>query len=194
MSYALKYQSDPLYSLGKDGDVVVSENTTLAKDMYYKNLTVNEGVTLFTNGFRITVMEECRLFGTVCNNGNDANGATKGTGAATQSIGGGSNGASGVIGLLSGINGDSISNDGDGGKGGSGGSAGASSGGNGGTLSDTPGVDGCPCVISCIPGCSTGRTLSGSVIYGGSGGGSGGANLFSTSGGGGHQESLGPGR
>lgn len=48
---------------GSDGDVVISTNTTLTRDMYYNNLTVNSGVTLTTGNYKIFVKE------TLTNNG-----------------------------------------------------------------------------------------------------------------------------
>ena len=43
------------YGDGSDGDVVIAVDTNLARDMYYDNLTVNAGVTLNPNGYRIFV-------------------------------------------------------------------------------------------------------------------------------------------
>lgn len=44
-----------MYGTGIDGDVTITTDTTLVRDMYYNNLTINAGATLFTAGFRITV-------------------------------------------------------------------------------------------------------------------------------------------
>jgi len=55
-----------------DGDVTISVNTTLARDMYYNNLTVNVGVTLNTNGFKVYVkatLTNSGTIGTIGNNG-----------------------------------------------------------------------------------------------------------------------------
>ena len=41
------------YGGGIDGDVTISTNTTLTRDMYYNNLTINSGVTLTTGNFKI---------------------------------------------------------------------------------------------------------------------------------------------
>ncbi len=55
---------DAIFGEGTDSDVTIaSGTTTLTKDMYYNNLTVNSGATLFTNGFRVFVK------GTFTNNG-----------------------------------------------------------------------------------------------------------------------------
>ena len=48
---------------GSDGDVTISSDTSLSRDMYYNNLTINPGVTLNPNGYRIFVK------GTLINNG-----------------------------------------------------------------------------------------------------------------------------
>ena len=55
--------NDLVYGQGTDGDVVISSNTTLTSDKYYNNLTVNNGITLLTNGYRIFIK------GTLTNNG-----------------------------------------------------------------------------------------------------------------------------
>lgn len=46
-----------------DGDVTISTNTTLVRDMYYRNLTINSTIVLNPNGYRIYVA------GTLTNNG-----------------------------------------------------------------------------------------------------------------------------
>lgn len=57
-------RDDSIFGEGIDGAVTVSSGTTyLTKDMYYTNLTINSGATLFTNGFRVFVN------GTLTNNG-----------------------------------------------------------------------------------------------------------------------------
>lgn len=48
---------------GSDGDVTISSPTTLTRDMYYNNLTVNS--TLTTNGYRIYVKNTINGTGTV---------------------------------------------------------------------------------------------------------------------------------
>ena len=55
---------DAIFGEGTDGPVTIASGTiSLTKDMYYTNLTVNSGATLFTNGFRVFVN------GTFTNNG-----------------------------------------------------------------------------------------------------------------------------
>lgn len=55
--------NDQLYGNGSDGNVVVSTNTTITSDMYYNTLTVNSGVILNTNGYRIFVKDTLTLNG-----------------------------------------------------------------------------------------------------------------------------------
>jgi hypothetical protein len=47
--------ADAVYGTGNDGDAIISSNTSLSSDMHYSNLTVNGGVTLNPNGYRIFV-------------------------------------------------------------------------------------------------------------------------------------------
>lgn len=57
-------RDDSIFGEGTDGAATISSGTTyLTKDMYYTNLTINSGATLFTNGFRVFVN------GTLTNNG-----------------------------------------------------------------------------------------------------------------------------
>lgn len=73
-----------LFGNGADGDVVVSVNGSLARDMYYKNLTINDGITLNPNGYRIFVSGILTYVGTgkIARNGN--NGSNGGTAAVIQ--------------------------------------------------------------------------------------------------------------
>ena len=107
---------------GSDGDFTVASNTTLTSDKQYNNLTVNGGVTLYTNGHII------RVAGTLINNGtitDTLGGGTGGTGS-NGGTGGGyiSNPTSGS----SGINGTgaTLSGGGIGGRSGGGGGGGGS--------------------------------------------------------------------
>lgn len=73
---------------GNDGNVTISSNTSLSRDMYYNNLTINNGITLNPNGYRIFVKGDLTCVGT----GKIAsNGATGTAGSNATS----SNGASG---------------------------------------------------------------------------------------------------
>ena len=46
---------EEVYGFGQDGDVTIAANTTLTRDMYYNNLTINSSCTLDTNGYRVFV-------------------------------------------------------------------------------------------------------------------------------------------
>lgn len=84
---------DVYFGDGRDGAGTISTNTTLTKDMYYTNLTVNSTYTLSTGGYRIYVS------GTLTNNGTIANNASGVTpGAAGSLLGGCAGGAGGNIG------------------------------------------------------------------------------------------------
>src|SRR3990167_7458561 len=78
---------------GSDGDVTISSNTTLTRDMFYKNLTINLGIVLTTASFRIFVQEQLLNKGTIQNNGN-----TGGNGGVGGDSSGGSGGAGGTAG------------------------------------------------------------------------------------------------
>ncbi|GEM_PF-1728975 len=115
---------------GSDGNVTISANTNLTRDMYYNNLTINSGVTLFTKNFRIYVANILTNNGVIDNNGNSGG---NGTSAGAPSAGGGGAGAIATI------------SDGTLPVGLSGVSGGA--GGDGGTFSPTAGLPGSPGVI-----------------------------------------------
>ena len=44
-----------IFGNGSDGDVEISSDTTLTRDMYYHNLTIDDGVTLNPGGYRVFV-------------------------------------------------------------------------------------------------------------------------------------------
>ena len=54
---------------GSNGNVVISSNTSLSADMYYNNLTVDNGFTLTTNGYRIFIKGTLDNNGTISHNG-----------------------------------------------------------------------------------------------------------------------------
>ena len=60
-----KTGTDKLFGNGSDGNVTIASNISLSRDMYYENLTVNSGATLFTNGFKIFVKETLTNNGTI---------------------------------------------------------------------------------------------------------------------------------
>jgi len=87
--------NDTVYGGGQDGTVVVSTNTSLTRDMYYNNLTINSGIHLNTNGWKVFVKGTLTLTGTIGIKSTD--GAVSGTSlaghtaantAVTYSIGG----------------------------------------------------------------------------------------------------------
>ena len=57
--------NDSIYGMGNDGNVTISSNTALSRDMYYDNLTINSNIHLNTNGFRIFVKGTLTLDGSV---------------------------------------------------------------------------------------------------------------------------------
>ena len=89
---------------GSDGNVTIpSGTTTLTRDMYYSNLTVQSGGILITAGYRIFVLNTLTVNsgGLIHNNGSAASGQTAGAGGlggnliagATGGTGGGGGGA-----------------------------------------------------------------------------------------------------
>ena len=46
---------EEIYGFGQDGDVTISSNTSLSRDMYYNNLTINSSCDLDTNGYKVFV-------------------------------------------------------------------------------------------------------------------------------------------
>lgn len=109
-----------VFGSGADGDVTISVDTTLSRDMFYHNLTVINGVTLNTLGYKVYCS------GTLTNNGiisvaggaggrgGDASGVTGGVGGTagvanggTAGVAGGAGGSSGGSGT-NGTNGTSV--------------------------------------------------------------------------------------
>lgn len=84
-----------IFGDGSDGDVTISANTTLTSDMYYNNLTINNGVTLNPGGYRIFVKGTLTNNGTIARVGN--NGTNGGNGGSYPDYGiGGTAGAGGA--------------------------------------------------------------------------------------------------
>jgi hypothetical protein len=87
--------NDSIYGTGFDGTVTIASNTSLSRDMYYMNLTVNNGIHLNTNGFRVFVKNILTLNGTIGVNASTtvSDGTVKGTTpiATSQSAGIGGN-------------------------------------------------------------------------------------------------------
>ena len=99
---------ETFYGDGSDGDVTISSDTTLTSDMAYNNLTINAGVTLNPNGYRIFVKGTLTNNGIIARNGNDGiagtgNGGTGGAALADNNLGGsGVGGGDGTGGSLNG--------------------------------------------------------------------------------------------
>ena len=92
---------DEIYGSGYDGNVTVSANTTLTRDMYYNNLTISDGIHLNTAGYRVFVRNSLSLSSASANqattriglkNGSSAVGtlSSGGLAAITNSLGGAS--------------------------------------------------------------------------------------------------------
>ena len=71
-------QGIEMFGDGSDGDVTISSNITLTRDMYYRNLTIDNGYTLNTGGYLVFVKSTLTVNGTIGRNGN--NGGAGGTG------------------------------------------------------------------------------------------------------------------
>ena len=131
------------FGSGKDGDIVITSNTTLSRDMEYRNLTINSGA-LNPNGWRIFVSNTL----TIASGGKiSRNGTSNGSALAAHTIGGSGAGAPGVRSpyprhpLVKGAKGEDSEAGGNGGAGGSCG-AGGGAGGKGGNwvINGIPGI------------------------------------------------------
>lgn len=71
--------SEGWFGNGKDGDVTISSNSSIIQNKYYKNLTINVGVTLKAAGYRIFVKEKLTVNGTISADGGSTTSWTKGT-------------------------------------------------------------------------------------------------------------------
>jgi len=127
-----------LFGDGNDNGMIISTDTTLTRDLYPKKLTINSGVTLTTNGFRIVAKKGIVINGIISNNGQNATLLVAGVGGLKNTLGGGGAGALGS--LTIGANSASLNTDanpGQGGRGGNGG-AGTSVGGTSGNIRTQP--------------------------------------------------------
>jgi hypothetical protein len=70
-----------LFGTGEDGNVTISVNTTLTRDMHYNVLTINTGIVLSTGGFRVFAWEIAGS-GTISDKGGNGGNASSGTGGA----------------------------------------------------------------------------------------------------------------
>lgn len=82
-----------MHGNGIDGDVVISGNTSLTRDMYYNNLTINNTFTLSPKGFRIFVKGVLTCVGTGKIDSNGGAGGVGGVGNTASPASGGTAGA-----------------------------------------------------------------------------------------------------
>jgi len=122
---------------GNDGDVTISSNTNLTRDMFYDSLIVNNGAILNMAGFRIfaktkiTVTANSYIQRTPNNGGNGTNGSgvnagTAGTAGAALADGSLKGALAGIVGTIGAVGVTCQSNSGDGKTPGTNGTAGAS--------------------------------------------------------------------
>lgn len=78
---------------GSDGDVTLSSNTTLTADKYYDNLTIPSGVTLNPGGYRIFVMNNLTIDGTISGSGGSGANGQNGEPGNSPPLGGTGGGA-----------------------------------------------------------------------------------------------------
>ncbi len=117
--------SSQVYGDGSDGNVRITTDTTLSRDMYYENLTIDPSYTVTTSGYRVFVSDTCKVYGTIENNGGsggNASGLTPGSGgspAVSNSVGGSTAGTNGGLPITMAVSPTAVT--GEGGKGGNGG-------------------------------------------------------------------------
>ncbi len=143
-----------LFGDGSDGNVSLSSGTTtLARTMYYNDLTLSSTAILNANGYKIYVKGTLTISGTASivrtpNNGTNASGQTQGTGGSiltANDMGPGLAAQSGAVGASGGLGGSSGNpgngagtTNGYGGAGGASGSAGSGTAGAAGTYTHIP--------------------------------------------------------
>ena len=64
-SFNSLFEIHSIFGDGSDGDVTLTENTVLNRDMYYNNLTIPEGIVLYTAGHRIFVRGKLTIAGKI---------------------------------------------------------------------------------------------------------------------------------
>lgn len=183
--YEQYIQDINLFGDGSDGDVTISSNTTLSRDMYYRNLTIDSGAIVAPGGYRIFISSTLTITnGWISNNGGPGTDVTHSasnvlaiTGFGTAG-GDATTGAGGSAGNL----GAGLRLGGLGGAGGAGSGFAAGSAGTGTVLQTT---NGGTAVFKSPLIAITGRGLANSILYGGTGGGAGGASAAGSRGGGG---------
>jgi hypothetical protein len=177
-------QGNSLFGTGTDGIVTLIGNTTLVRDMYYQDLTINPSVTLFTNGFRIFAAGTLTNNGTIDRSGSNAVLGTGGValvlGTLSAAVGGGTGGTS-AAGTAGTASANSL-----GGTGGAGGTGGTTGGGAAGLVTLVTTNNGSIEVLNSSRQSLVARDLANTIITGGAGaGGGGGAGVGFQGGGGG---------
>lgn len=119
--------SDQIFGDGSDGDIVISANTNLNRDIYPNILTVQAGVALRTNGYRVIARRAILNYGMIVCRGTNAQNQNGGTGGPSGTLGGGGDGATGI--LNAGVAALNLNTNAAPGYGGAGGDGGSSSGG-----------------------------------------------------------------
>jgi hypothetical protein len=154
---------DALFGDGSDGNVTISSQTTLTRDMYYNNLTIAAGQTLNPGGYRIFVAGTLTLSNDslIAANGNNASGTTGGDALPSGTLGGSGAGA-GAPGNGA-VSGGSVTNS-LGGSGGTGDGAAAS------TATPPSASAGGSNVFESAAQALTGHSLDAAVVTGGAGG------------------------
>lgn len=163
---------DTLFGDASDGNVTISANTTITRDMYYDTLTVDSTFTLDADGFIVFAKTAAVINGNIANNGANGSGTTGGAAAGSGTIGGGSAGGAGDTGA-NGVAGSALS-DGVGAAGGQGGNGGTGSGAAGGSVTAPTAAKGGTQIIKSLIRAVTGRLNDATIFNGGSGGGGGG--------------------
>jgi hypothetical protein len=177
-------QGNSLFGNGADGTVTLIGNTSLVRDMYYQDVTVNPAVTLFTNGFRIFAAGTLTNNGIIDRNGSNAVLGTGGVALVVGTIGaavGGGTGGTSAAGTAGTASANSL-----GGTAGAGGTGGTTAGGAAGAVTLVTALNGNVEVLNAARQAMVARDLANTVITGGAGaGGGGGAGVGFQGGGGG---------
>lgn len=179
---------DALFGNGADGNVTISTTVTLTRDMFYQNLTINNGGTLVPAGYRVWVRGTLTInSGGAINNNGPAGTNPSGAASVGATLGGSNDGGNGTTGA--GGAGNSISGAATpvGGTAGAGG-AGSNGGGGAAGVISAAGTTSYGNVANAFPFCFFGAGIAnaGSVILrAGACGGAGGGNGSNTGGGGG---------
>lgn len=171
---------------GADGDLTISSSTSLTRDSYFRNLTINAGH-LNTAGYRLFVAGVLTIngSGSVGRIGNNGVGSTAGAALAAGYLGGGTAAGSGATTNVAGGNGAvPVNNSSLGSRGGNGGAA-TTAGGTSPNVSVVSAVNGSVGIIANPSMMIRGRGAANIQLTGGTGGGGGGFATGGTGGGGG---------